>query len=257
VLRDVLNLSPSGSEIIDSPLIDILGFRDIKCSNPIMTFAEGSLAGTEIIARTIGGTPCGFSVKVGLGNATYIGTWLGFDTEGHKPVYEALLKRSGASLKQASSDNDYLTVRERFAGNGKALLFIANYYNEERSGTITYTHPESGEAVNLPLSGKGITWPGLYSVLTPVCLDITKGLKILHSSSDILGLEIKDGVLNLTLSGDRDLQGETVFEGHSAVNIRSAEIDGTNVGLTRIGDRIALTYSHEHKKGMVLKIRIN
>ncbi len=257
VLRDVLSVSPSGSEIIDSPLIDILGYRDIKCSNPIMTFAEKSLAGTDIIARTINGTPCGFIRNVGKGVVTYIGTWLGFDTEGHKPVYEAILKRSGAKLRQASSDNDWLTVRERFAGNDKALLFVANYFNEERSGMITYTHPKSGEAVNLPLSGKAITWPALYSVLTPVCIEISKGLQILHSTSDILGHEMNDGELYLTLCGDRDLKGETVFEGDGTVNMRSAEIDGAHVELIRIGDRIALTYNHEHKEEMVLKIRIS
>lgn len=257
VLRDALNLSPSGSEIIDSPLIDILSYRDIKCSNPIMTFSEESLAGTDIIARTINGTPCGFTKNVGKGIVTYIGTWIGFDTEGHKPVYEAIVKRSGAELRQASSDNDYLTVRERFAGNGKVLLFVANYFNEERSGRITYTHPKSREAVNLPLSGKGITWPALYSVLTPVCLEISKGLHILHSTSDILGHEMKDGELCLTLCGDRDLKGETVFEGHSAVNIRSADIGGTRVKITRVDDRIALTYRHKHKKDMILKIRIS
>lgn len=257
VLRDALHLSPSGSEIIDSPLIDILSFRDIKCNNPIMTFTEESLAGTEIIARTINGTPCGFTGNAGKGMVTYIGTWIGFDTEGHKPVYQAILERSGAKLRQASSDNDYLTVRERFAGNDKALLFVANYYNEERSGSITYTHPKSGEDVNLPLSGKEITWPALYSLLTPLCLEVSKGLHILHSTSDILGHEMKDSELSLTLCGDRDMEGETVFEGHSAVNIRSADIGGTHVGLTRIGDRIALTYSHRHKMDMVLRIRIS
>ncbi|MFN2313834.1 MAG: beta-galactosidase [Bacteroidales bacterium] len=257
VLRDALHLSPSGYEIIDSPLMDFLGFRDIKCSNPIMTFTEESLAGTEIIARTINGTPCGFTGNVGKGIVTYIGTWIGFDTEGHKPVYEAIVERSGAKLRQASSANDYLTVRERFAGDDKALLFVANYYNEERSGTVTYTHPKSGEAVNMPLSGKEITWPALYSVLTPLCMEIPKGLHILHSTSDILGHEMKDGELCITLCGDRDLEGETVFEGHSTVNIRSADIDGTHVTLTRIGDRIVLTYRHKHKKEMVLKIRIS
>jgi len=254
VLRDVLELSPSGIEIIDSPLVDILGYRDIKCSNPIMTFTEGELAGTETIARTISGAPCGFSKKVGHGNATYIGTWLGFDTEGHRPVYEALLKRSGAILRQASSDNDYLAVRERFAGNDKALLFVANYHNEERSGMIIYTHPESGETLTLPLSGKAITWPALYGVLTPVCLEISKGLKILHSTSDILGYEMKEDELHLTLFGDRDLQGEIVFEGQDAASIRSADIGGTQIGLNCIGDRIAVKYIHEHKKEMVLKI---
>jgi beta-galactosidase len=257
LLRDALKVSPSDSEVIDSPLADILSYRDIKCSNPIMTFAEKSLAGAVIIARTINGTPCGFTRKAGKGIVTFIGTWIGFDTEAHKPVYETIVKRSGAELRQASSDNDYLTVRERFTGNDKALLFVANYYNEERSGMITYTHPKSGEAVNLPLSGKPITWPALYSVLTPVCLEISKGLHILHSTSDILSHEMKDGELCLTLCGDRDLKGETVFEGHSAVRIRSAEIGRTRVSLIRVGDRIALTYRHKHKKEMVLKIRIS
>lgn len=257
VLRDTLNLSPSGSEIIDSPLIDILSFKDIKCSNPIMTFDEELLAGDEIIARTINGTPCGFTGKTGRGTVTCIGTWLGFDTEGHKPVYEAILKRSGARLRLASSDNDYLTVRERFAGAGKALLFVANYYNEERSGMITYTHPESGEDINLPLSGKAITWPALYSVLTPVGLEISGGLRILHSTSDILGAGMKERELWITICGDRDLHGETVFEGQNAVNIRFADIGGINIPLTRRGDRIALAYSHEHRKEMILKIRFS
>ncbi|MCK7541937.1 MAG: hypothetical protein MZV63_69150 [Marinilabiliales bacterium] len=57
-----------------------------------------------------------------------------------------ILKRSGAKLRQASADNDYITVRERFTDNGKALLFVANYYNEERRSRVVYTHPETGEA---------------------------------------------------------------------------------------------------------------
>lgn len=256
VLRDALNLAPSGFEIIDSPLIDILGYQDIKCSNPIITFTEESLAGTEIIARTINGTPCGLTRNAGKGSVTYLGTWIGFDTEGHKPVYEALLERSGAKLRQASSDNEYLTVKERFTGDDKALLFVANYYNEERSGRVTYTHPGSGEAIKLPFSGEEITWPALYSVITPVCLEISEGLKILHSTSDLLGHEMKEGELSLTLFGDRDLKGETVFEGHTAVKIQSADIDGTQVDITRMGGRIMLTYSHEHKKELILKIRI-
>jgi len=259
VLRDAISISPSGTEVIDSPLIDMPGLRDIKCSNPLITFSEESLsgAGAEIIARTISGAPCGFAKPLGSGTVIHLGTWIGFDTEGHKPVYETLLKRSGAKLRQASADNDYITVRERFTDNGKALLFVANYYNEERSSRVIYAHPETGESVHLPLSGEEILLPALYSVLTPVCLEISEGLKILHSTSDILGYDLRDGLLQVILCGDRDLAGETVFEGSGAGNIRSAEIDGKCVEMIRAGGRTALAYSHEHKKELVLNIKID
>ncbi len=64
----------------------------------------------------------------------HLGTWIGFDTEGHKPVYEAILQKSGAKLRHTSSANDNLTVRERFTGDGSAMLFIGNYYNETQTG---------------------------------------------------------------------------------------------------------------------------
>lgn len=255
VLRDAIAASPSGTEIIDSPLIDMLGFRDIKCSNPVMTFTEEALSGAEIIARTISGAPCGFAKRLGRGSVIHLGTWIGFDTEGHKPVYEAILKRSGAKLRAASADNDYITVRERFTDNGKAMLFVANYYNEERKGRVVYAHPETGEVIHLPLSGKEMLMPALYAVLTPVCLGITEGLKILHSTSDIVGYEMADGCLEVVICGDRDLPGETVFEGSGACNIRSAEIDGHPVEIIREGERTALVYSHQHKMDSVLKIK--
>ncbi len=257
VIRDALRVSPSGTEVIDSPLIDVLGFRDVKCSNPVMTFSEESLTGSEIIARTLSGKPCGFARPLGNGTVIHLGTWTGFDTEGHKPVFEALLVRSGAKLRQASSGNEYLIVRERFTGSGKGLLFVANYYNEERHGTVSYTHPVTGEAVSLPLSGKEMAWPPLYSVLTPLCLEIADGLKILHSTSDILGYRMDQGVLQLIVSGDRDLAGEIVFEGVRAGYVTSAAIEGDAVDVLRKGEHTVLAYSHKHKSETVLEIRVS
>ncbi|MDZ7635435.1 MAG: beta-galactosidase [Bacteroidales bacterium] len=202
VIRDALSVAPSGTELIDSPLIDVLGFSDIKCSNPMITFTEESLSGSEIIARTIRGAPCGFEKPLGRGSVAHIGTWIGFDTEGHRPVYEAILGRSGAKLKQATASSQFLAVRERFTGNGTGLLFVANYYNEERRSRVTYAHPETGETVSMPLSGEETLWPPLYGVLTPLCLRITEGLKILHSTSDILDFKMNGGDLQVTLCGE-------------------------------------------------------
>ncbi len=132
IIRDALSVSPSGKQIIDSPLIDIFDLKDIKCANPQITYAEKSLTGAEIIARTIRGSACGFEKALGKGTVIHLGTWIGFDTEGHKPVYEAILKKSGAKLRQASASNENITVRERFTEDNSAILFIGNYYNEEQ-----------------------------------------------------------------------------------------------------------------------------
>ncbi len=257
IIRDALSVSPAGEEVIDSPLIDIFNLKDIKCANPQITYSEESLAGAEIIARTLHGTACGFVKALGRGTVIHLGTWIGFDTEGHKPVYEAMLHRSGARLRQASASTDFISVRERFTDDHKALLFAGNYYNEEQNGRITYTHPETNEIIPLPFTQDRMMWPSLYAILTPVCLEVSDGLKILHSTSDILGISATDKLIEITLCGDRDLPGEIVFEGPGAGMIRTASIAGTSFKLINTGNRVAVTYRHEHRKEIILIIRIN
>jgi hypothetical protein len=256
ILRDALAVSPSGKETIDSPLIDIYHFKDIKCANPQITFAEESLAGVEVIARTIRGSACGFTKVLGKGSVVHLGTWIGFDTEGHKPVYEAILEQSGAKLRHASAGNDFIAVRERFTSDKSAMLFIGNYYNEDQSAIISYTHPESHEMITIPYSGGEMMWPPLYGVLTPVCLRVAEGLMILHSTSDILHVEEINGRLEITLYGDRDMAGEIVFEGFNVNRINSVTMDGKPVQLVHSGFRMVLNYSHEAKKEMSLKFRM-
>jgi hypothetical protein len=220
-----------------------------------LVYAEEALSGAEIIARTIRGSPCGFLKSLGRGSIIHVGTWLGFDTEGHKGVYEAVLQKSGARLRQASSDNGNIVVRERFTDNHEALLFIGNYYNEEQEGRIWYTHPETGETIAIPYASERALWPPLYGVLTPVCLEVSDGLKILHCTSDILALEEEGGQIRMTLSGDRDLPGELVLEGPASAKIWSVLIDGEETGMVRANDRVALLYDHRHKKEMILEIK--
>lgn len=255
ILRDALAVSPSGAETIDSPLIDVFDLKDIKCANPQITFSEESLSGATIIARTLRGTPCGFTKPLGKGTVIHLGTWIGFDTEGQKPVYTAILAASEAKLRQAAAGNENITVRERFTDEKSAILFMANYYNEEHTGKVTYTHPETGEIISIPYTQEELVWPALYGVLTPVCLKVSNGLQILHSTSDILGFAEKDGHLELTLSGDRDLGGEIVFEGANVYTIQSAALNGEAVKMVRDEKRIAFTYAHKHKKEMTLFVR--
>ncbi len=256
VLREALSLEPSGKEVIDSPLIDIYDLNDIKCANPQIIYSEESLLGAEVIARTIKGNACGFTRSVGWGSITHLGTWLGFDTEGHRPVYEAILTRSGARLRQASASSENLTVRERFTDIGSAILFIGNYYNEEQMGSVTYTRPGNGERVSIPYDGREIVWPALYGVLTPLCMPIADGITVLHTTSDILGIEMADGKIKITLFGDRDLAGEIVFEGEKINAFDSAGIEGDMVKMIRMNDCIILNYNHIHRKEFILNIKV-
>lgn len=251
-IRDAISAYPSGNETIDSPLVDIMGFNDIKCANPQMVYNEHSLQGAEIIARTIRGTACGFEKGLGKGKILHLGTWLGFDTEGHKPVYEAMLLRSGARLRQSWSDNENIVVRERFTRDGTALLFIANYYNEEQSGKVAYTHPESGDAVTIPYFEKPINWPSLYGLLTPICLEIAEGIKILHCTSDILGIENSGDKIEFRLFGDRDIDGEMVLEGEKAAMIQSVALNGQNLDFRLINNRVVINYLHPHNNEIIL-----
>ena len=256
ILRDEIGVTPAGIEVIDSPLIDLFDLRDIKCSNPQIIFTPESLAGAEVIARTIKGTPCGFEKSVGKGNVTFIGTWAGFDTEAHRAFYSRLLERSGARLRNANSDNGFIIVRQRFTGDGRAMLFAANYYNEEHSGGVTYTHPVTGESVFLPLGGGKMRWPPLRAILTPVCLQLTEEVSMLHSTSDLLGLRKEGEEIFLTLSGDRDLPGETVLEGPGTGRIKRVEINGKPAEVSLIRGRMVISYSHVHGKEMELRITL-
>lgn len=254
IIRDAISIHPSGTETIDSPLIDVLGLQDIKCANPQVVFTEESLKGAEIIARTIKGTPCGFSKSLGKGTLTFLGTWIGYDTEGHKPVYEGLLRRSGARLRQAEATSDNITVRERFTGDGKGLLFIGNYYNEKQTGTVTYTHPISGDAISIPFNGEVMHWPGLYSILTPICMELGKGVRILHCTSDLLDIREIPGGWEISLYGDRDLPGEMIVEWDNVQDIKIAAMDGCSVEMMRAGKRAVCHYAHKCEEEILLKI---
>ncbi len=256
IICDALSANPSGIEIIDSPLIDIFDLKDIKCSNPQVVYPEESMSGSGIIARTINGSVCGFEKSLGKGSVVHLGTWIGFDTEGHKEVYKAILQRSGAVLRHTSSGNGNLIVRERFSDKGGAILFVGNYYNEEQTDRISYLHPETGESVSIPCLGGEMTWPPLYGMFTPVCLPISGDLKILHCTSDILDINLTGGRITLKLYGDRDMNGELVLEGSGIKGISSVTISGNNVGIFHDHKRTVLIYKHQHRSEIILDINL-
>jgi hypothetical protein len=82
-------------------------------------------------------------------------------------------------------------------------------------------------------------------------------VKILHSTSDILGVAEIEGHLEVTLCGDHDLAGELVFEGPNVMRISSATIDAEAVKMVHDGKRTAFFYRHESRKELILNIKFN
>ena len=255
IIRDALEIYPSGTEVIDSPLIDIFNRKDIKCANPQTIYSGKALLDAEIIATTLKGSVCGFKKRLGKGMLLHLGTWIGYDTEGHKPVYKDILNSANARLRQAHSDNEFLIARERFTDKKTGILFMANYYNEAHTGLVNYTHPESGESISIPFEGNETLWPPLYGILSPLCMEIFPGLKIMHCTSDILHVKKSKGQIEFTLFGDRDMAGEMVLEGVQLGMIETASMDGKAIGIKRVKDRIVLNYSHMHKNEMNLLLK--
>ncbi len=79
---------------------------------------------------------------------------------------------------------------------------------------------------------------------------------ILHSTSDILGIVKNDKGIQITIYGDRDLEGEIVLEGRNTDKIKSAELDGNSIDLVCKEDRLVINYSHNHKKEQILIIKL-
>jgi hypothetical protein len=98
--------------------------------------------------------------------------------------------------------------------------------------------------------------PPIYGILSPVCLEVSDGLKILHSTSDILNIDDANGQLQLTLYGDRDLVGEIVFEGSGIKKISTATLEGNTIEPVVDQSRIAYSYKHIHKSEMILTIKL-
>lgn len=254
ILRQAAQVNSFETHNFDSPLIDIAGFRDIKCANPQMIFNEADMQNAEIIAQTIDGKICGFRKKLNQGTFTHIGTWLGFDTEAHRDVYSQLVHVSGAQMHQATTDNPYLIVRERFTDDASGVLFIGNYYNESHLGNITYKHPNTNEVIHIPYEKPATEFPALYGVLTPLAFKLNSDLNILHTTSDLLQVSEVPNGFELQVFGNRDLWGEMVLEGTAVTHVKKMFFNGEEIPFKFVNNRILVNYTHVHQKESMLKI---
>lgn len=254
LLSEAFNARYFRTETTDSPLIDLLGINDVKCANPQLVYGVQNLENAAVIARTISGNPCGFIKQCSNGTVIHIGTWLGFDTESHKPAYEALLRLSDTTFSSACCDNGFIRVRQRFTEQKEGILFVGNYFNEDHSGSVQYTHPDDGSQISIPLSSPCTNWPAIYGLLTPVCLSVLPDLWLLHSTSDVLEIRVAENQLHLTLHGHRDMYGEIVFEGSKTTHIEKASVNGSQITRIECNQRVAFVYQHFHKQEFTIVI---
>lgn len=257
IIRDALNIKPIGTDSFDSALIDVLDLKDIKCANPQMVYDANDLMGDEIIAKNIQGKIIGFHKSIDKGKVAHVGTWWGFDTEAHKDVYMKLLGLSDANLTNATADNFFITVRERFTQDKQAMLFVGNYYNEEQLTSVTYTHPATGMHEKLPLSKSNMEMPGLYAMLSPIALRLGESLSLLHTTSDLLGVEETQNGWMLQLHGHRGLFGEIALEGPGIKDVTSVFCNGEQTEFRMIENKLVVNYPHSHKSEFRMEIISN
>jgi len=248
IIRNAFNISTSLHETIDSPLIKLYHLSDIKCSNPLITYPLDNIDGATPIAYTLNGTICGFEKKVGNGKVIHLGTWLGFDTESHKLAYKTILNQSVARTSSATSTNDFITVRQKFNDNSESLLFVGNYYNENQKGKISYKHPKTDEMVDFPFIYGEVEIPPLYAFISPIAKEIGNNLTILHTTSDITGIQSTKNAIQISIVGDPNLLGEMVLEGKNIDKVQSAQIAEKPIMLIWHNNRIVLNYNHSKEE---------
>ncbi len=99
--------------------------------------------------------------------------------------------------------------------------------------------------------------PGLYAILSPVGLTLGDGLQLLHTTSDLLGVEMTDSECVLQLYGHRDLLGELALEGSGIEKVTGAFQDDIPVSFKMEANRLVVNYVHLHNKEFTLKIVTN
>lgn len=257
ILRDAFGITQLKTESTDSALIDVYDLKDIKCANPQIVLEETSPGGAKVIARTIPGSACGVQKELGKGSFIFLGAWMGFDTEGHLPAYQALLNQSTAHQRKSYSSDYHVIVRERFTPDGQGMLFAGNYYNEDFKASLNYTHPQSGASIQMPFLGGEMNWPGMYGILTPLSMPLEADLSILHTTSDLIEVSHHQGYIELKLMGDRDLTGEIVFEGNGIHRLFQATVLNVQADLIVHHDRKVIHYAHPHQQVLSMKLFLN
>ncbi|MBI3265825.1 MAG: beta-galactosidase [Chlamydiae bacterium] len=173
-------------------------------SFPLMTIFNGNNASP--VAK-IAGKVCGIEKKIGKGKATILGTLPNYQIAEHLDVFKAFLDQGGV-LPQVTCDEPDVVCHLR-KGPAGSFLFVLNFHPVEKEMVIEILI--QGKKVRIP-SKKRLAIPGTSGQIFPIDWSVPNSrLKILYATSELLGTQVEEGKVALTLQGLPGLKGEFLF----------------------------------------------
>lgn len=208
VLKDALGIrTVHDAEPFRGETIHIADMPDIPVS--FVERFEGDF--DEVFARTAEGETVGFVRSLGRGWVMMLGAALAANTLEDLAVFERMAQRMDcAPLFEMS---DWLDVRLSEGEKGK-FLFVNNYQDDPVEALISLSGKPlfGGEPVHLP-ARRGLILPLDWQVRAGLRVDNSTGeLTGVFETEDSLILQVEppDSTMQLTLSGYRVAQGETL-----------------------------------------------
>lgn len=208
VLKDALGIrAVHDAEPFRSETIHIADMPDIPVS--FVERFEGDF--DEVFARTAEGETVGFVRSLGRGRVMMLGAALAANTLEDLAVFERMAQRMDcAPLFEMS---DWLDVRLSEGEKGK-FLFVNNYQDDPVEALISL----SGETL---FGGEPLRLPARRGLILPLDWQVRAGLRVDDSTGEVTGVfetedslilqvEPPDSTMQLTLSGYRVAQGETL-----------------------------------------------
>jgi beta-galactosidase len=229
-----------------TPKIDLMEVKDFQCLSRINIYKKDD---AKVIARTEAGESCGLTKKAGKGRVSIIGTAFSYELDEHLKAYQALIKTDKIS-KQVTTDNEDVVAGQRFSKNG-SYIYIFNYHKNFQTFKLIIKGLTKGSLLYKFLKNNPINTPPSYGFISPHKQKISKGLSILFTTSELLGFQGDEKMVEIRVAGDKDLRGHLFLE--TKVKPMKITINNKPIKYTSNLNQLHLEYDHS-KKPLSLKI---
>lgn len=249
-LKQFLKLGEADEVAPRVPTIEFFDVKEIAVLNPVQVFNEPN---SEPMALLPDGSTCGFVKHFGGGWALVLGTAFGYSTQENIEAWARILKMDDIR-GNASSTNDKMIAQESFT-EGRALLFVANYYRNSESGYITFLDPVSKDERKMPYS-MPLTLAGLTGLIIPVNFPIHgSAARIIFSTSQILSAFEKGGSIFVELHGHPKSDGELTV----AIRKRPKHVfsDGKKLEFSYRSGEAIIPFKHSDEGPVLMKINLS
>ena len=248
-LKQSLKLGEAEEVSPRAPTIEFFDVKEISVLNPVQVFNEPN---SEPMALLADGSTCGFVKHFGAGWALVLGTAFGYSTQENIEAYSRILKMDDIS-GSATSTNEKLIVQETFA-EGRAFLFIANYYRTAESGHVTFIDPVTKDEKKMPY-GAPLTLQGLTGLIIPVNLPVHgSDARIMFSTSQVLSAFEKGGSIFVELHGHPKSEGELTV----AMKKRPKQVfaDGKKLEFSYRSGEAIIPFRHSDEGPVLMKLNL-